>query len=412
MNGEDAVGAAPPADAGTTAPVVPPTPLPRKTGSWAIDYRNGLMEEISHAAAEDLTVETGGILIGSLQRRTIFIDSWAAVSCEHAHGPAMVLSPADRVKLLETLAAHRGTGGIASGPIGWMVSHRGGELRPSEADLELFQEHFPEPWHILLVVKPEPRDTARLAFFVREPDGSMNAFRAYRESVIRPKATQTLPERSGSLVRTRPSERIVNAEPAMAVIPGPKPAAEEERPKKVRSPLRWAWLALPAVAIAVAVAVFGFWLRPAEADPPLEVTLNDSNGQLVIRWTVPPQLLETADFGALTVKDGDAQQTMRLKKSDLRHGTATWERHSGDVRVDLMVWRGGVKNTGVAEFFGAPPVPKAAGNEAVPPALEKENADLREQVAAANARAKAAENLVRILKGRLNVEGGGSVARR
>ena len=98
------------------------------------------------------------------------------------------------------------------------------------------------------------------------------------------------------------------------------------------------------------------------------------------------------------VQDGAVRKTVRLTRSDLRGGSVTWTRESGDVRVDLVVNSNGRRRTGMAEFFGPPAIP---GDEASISSLKADNDALRAQLASSTARARSAENLVRILEQRL-----------
>src|SRR5579884_18103 len=378
----------------TAAPV--PSPV-RKPVSWAIDYRDGLLEEMGHAAAAAGGYDAAGVLLGSLLRRTIFIDSWRPF-------PRGV----DRHKLQDFLAEQGDPAPPASGPIGWVVSRPDGGPRPRETDLQVFGENFRQPWHVLLVIRPEPAGAVRVAFFVRDADGSLNVHRPYREFLVHRKQraaaaagvlVAAAPAAAGAVMDAPVTERAPTVSGSVAAPPGPSRAFENAA-RPPRSPLRWIWLALPALAIAIAVAVFGFWLRPADVDPPLEVTLTDKDSQLLIRWSAPADLARNADFGALKVVDGSAQNTIRLTSSDVRRGSLTWARQTGDVRVDLNVWSHGERRTGVAQFFGPAPALPAPGSDA----LNNENDKLRTQLAAAQQRARSAENLVRILKDRLQMQ--------
>src|ERR1700684_3120116 len=85
-------------------------------GSWSvaespvtIEYSLVVIEEIRHEVAEGIQklsrggMEVGGILFGTREGRTIRIMAMRPIACEHARGPAFLLSDADRKMLEEQL---------------------------------------------------------------------------------------------------------------------------------------------------------------------------------------------------------------------------------------------------------------------------------------------------------------------
>src|ERR1700733_8465692 len=86
-------------------------------GSWSvaespvtIEYSLVVIEEIRHEVAEGFQklsrggVEVGGVLYGSRDGRTIRIMAMRPIPCEHARGPAFLLSQPDQEILAEQLA--------------------------------------------------------------------------------------------------------------------------------------------------------------------------------------------------------------------------------------------------------------------------------------------------------------------
>src|SRR6202167_3281354 len=87
-----------------------------KFGSWSvaespisIEYSLVVIEEIRHEVAEGFQrlsrggIEVGGVLYGTRDGRTVRILAMRPIACEHARGPAFLLSDKDRISLNEQL---------------------------------------------------------------------------------------------------------------------------------------------------------------------------------------------------------------------------------------------------------------------------------------------------------------------
>src|ERR1700733_10588633 len=85
-------------------------------GSWnaagspvAIEYSLVAIEEIRHEVAEGFQklsrggMEVGGILYGTREGRTIRILAMRPIACQHARGPAFLLSDEDKKALEEQI---------------------------------------------------------------------------------------------------------------------------------------------------------------------------------------------------------------------------------------------------------------------------------------------------------------------
>src|SRR5260370_20831309 len=77
--------------------------------SVSIEYSLVVMEEMRQAVAEGFQklsrggLEVGGILYGNRDGRTVRILGMRPVECEHARGPAFLLSDKDKAALAEQL---------------------------------------------------------------------------------------------------------------------------------------------------------------------------------------------------------------------------------------------------------------------------------------------------------------------
>ena len=70
-----------------------------------IEYSHGLIEEIRHLVAEGFQklsrggMEVGGLLYGTREGTVMRITALRSMVCEHARGPGLLLSDADRQAL-------------------------------------------------------------------------------------------------------------------------------------------------------------------------------------------------------------------------------------------------------------------------------------------------------------------------
>jgi hypothetical protein len=70
--------------------------------------------------------------------------------------------------------------------VGWYHSHTRSEILFSDADREIHQRFFPEPWQAALVLRPHTFQPTRAGFFFREADGSIHGEASYGEFVLEP----------------------------------------------------------------------------------------------------------------------------------------------------------------------------------------------------------------------------------
>lgn len=340
-------------------------------------------------------VETRGILNGSLQRRSIVIESWTPFP--FTGGPG--LSEADRTKL-EGLTGSAGVNPARSGtPVGWVVTQTLGGAPPAQATVELFSEFFPHLWQLLLVVTQGAGRAPHAAFYIRDASGTLNTARPWREMDL---------TAGGMPAINRPTPRQdVPPQPAAVAARQPVPSAIPP------SVWRWLWVAVPVLAIFAALVAWRSWTRPAPVEETPDLSMSEAHDQLLLRWSTPVSILADTTRGELAIQDGETEKTIPLSKDELRHGSVMWQRETGEVRVHLRIWHGGRQANAVAEFFGRrgaapvvpPPVvssPAVSSNEV--DRLKKENADLRAELVRANARVAQSEDVVRILQNRLNIE--------
>jgi proteasome lid subunit RPN8/RPN11 len=357
-----------------------------KFAEWAapespitIEYSLIVIEEIRHAVAEGFQrlsrggIEVGGILYGTREDRTVRILAMRPIACEHARGPAFLLSDKDRKALNEQIladAADPHLAGLIS--VGWFLSHTRSEIAMSESDLELYSIFFTLPWQVTLVVRPGRGGTMRAGFFVREADGTVSAERSYLDFNFPDRLAGVLAAPGSRLVERAAGERRMNAMPraeafqsssgaiAAARRDFQKDTQEAVAPHFVPAPpprKKWPWLVGWALLVIVAV-VFGlrYWMTRPVTEP-VGLSVLEREGQLRIEWNRSARPVTAAVRGALVINDGKDTQTFALSPRELTTGSFTYARKSGDVEVRMQVEDAeGARVQEASRFLGQPPV--------------------------------------------------------
>jgi proteasome lid subunit RPN8/RPN11 len=377
---------------------------------FTIEYSHRVLDDIRLAVLDAFFslprggAEIGGILLGTHEPGRLVISDYLALDCEHATGPSFTLSSNDEAHLSELLASSR------SKVAGWYHSHTRSEIFLSEADLEIHQRLFPEPWQVALVMKPHTFQTLRMGFFFRERDGSIHGSEPYQEIVlealpmrpatpgrISPQAPQPKEETvariplAGASVPSHDREGVlvgVDVAP-VAMLEVPPPAFLTAQPE---APRRWlAILAILAIVAAVGAAGFetrALWLprviaavRAAPVGPPPSVGLNtlDTDGQLQIRWNRNSPPMQTAVDAILEITDGPRPQAIQMDRPHLQAGVFTYARQGDRVEVKLIVHLpDGQDVRDVTTFLGKLPERKPAPED---PEIRKQRDDLARQAA-------------------------------
>jgi hypothetical protein len=349
-----------------------------------IEYSLIVIEEIRHAVAEGFQrlsrggIEVGGILYGTRDGRTVRILAMRPIACEHARGPAFLLSDKDRMVLNEQLAADAEDphlDGLIS--VGWFLSHTRTEIALSDSDLELYSIFFPAPWQVTLVVRPGRASSMRAGFFVRETDGTVKSESSYLEFNFPDRLAGVLDRGPSSRPDRAQGERRLNVMPrseAFQSSTGAVAAARREAAPQIEvaaptfgqptqylpSPppkKKWPWLVGWALIVILA-AVFGlrYWmLRPVQE--PISLAVVEHDGQLRIEWNHSARPVTAAVHGTLVINDGSSTQTYSLSPRELTAGSYTYERKTGDVEVRMSVEDSdGAKIQEASRFLGQPPV--------------------------------------------------------
>jgi len=127
-------------------------------------------------------IEVGGVLYGTVESDVVRILAVREIACEHARGPSFILSDNDRALLAEQWDRDRDDPRLSGfSALGFYVSHTRSEVTLLPADVEFFNEFFPDPYHVALVIRPGRAGAMRAGFFVREADGSVKADTSYQD---------------------------------------------------------------------------------------------------------------------------------------------------------------------------------------------------------------------------------------
>ena len=387
---------------------------------FPIEYSLRVLDDIRLAVVDAFFslprggAEVGGILLGQRLKGRLAIEDYVALDCEHAFGPSFTLSARDQAKLAELLASAEQNPDRLK-PVGWYHSHTRSEVFLSEADQDLHNRYFPEPWQVALVLKPHTFHPTRAGFFFREPDGSIHGTASYQEFALEQLAVRPLPSGVVPATESAPSVHLrhgpdpggpVIAVEAEAVAQVPAPAAEpvagsasETQPDElplpnflVQPPKRKSrrFKVVLVMAICAAVAVLGYqtrdlWLpsllAAVRTAPELWVGLNatDNDGQLQIQWDGNSPTVRQATNANLEIDDGLVPWEIQLDARHLKAGTFVYSRQSERVDIKLAVHLpGGQQAHGATSFLGKLPERKPPPED---PEIRKQRDALAEQAA-------------------------------
>jgi len=359
---------------------------------FKIDYSLRALDDIRLAVTDAFFslprggAEIGGILLGSWESNRLTVSDFVALNCEHAFGPSFSLSRNDESRLEQLLAAKYGGARV----VGWYHSHTRSEIFLSQADLEIHNRFFPEPWQVAMVLRPHTFHPTRIGFFFRNADGHIHSEASYREDtltplpmkpVLAPKADAEpasgavvdAPPRNGQAARSNP---LLDAAAALAaarqgdVESHAEPIDEDPSQETDNTPYdfaprltlldkpsgehharagRWPLVLACGALVAVGFAAFATreaWLpkvnsilgRDEHRPAPLGLNLLDREGQLQIRWNPQSAAIPNAVGGVLRISgSGPFPQEITLDKAHLLNGYLTIQRQSDHVDVALVV---------------------------------------------------------------------------
>lgn len=105
------------------------------------------------------------------------------------------------------------------------------------------------------------------------------------------------------------------------------------------SGVRGAWKWYMAAAAVLATAAAGYWPRGSARGLALSAT--DATGQLHIIWDRSAQAIQHSTGGSVQILDRGVRTEVMLTSKDLRSGSISYARQSGDVELRLVVYQPG-----------------------------------------------------------------------
>ena len=370
-----------------------------------IEYSRVVIDELRIAATDGFNrlahggVEIGGVLFGVGNSDSIEILAHKPLTCEYAFGPSFTLSENDK-RALENLLASAPADPELTGmqAVGWYHSHTRSEISLSEKDLQLYQRYFPEIWQVALVLRPYRFDPVRAGFFFRERDGSVHAGPTRREFIIHPPRrkpsarVEADDEPVDSKIREAPvalaplAPQPVLEQASASPEPEPKASEPEERGRTAGAfdKVRWIWRAASIALVSLSVLYWIANLRPASR---LSLRAMDMGGQLRIEWSSDARAARNSVSAVLEIEDGSLKVRNELSKDQIRSGSVTYMRNTGNVLVRMVV-RGPDQaiTTETARFLGSPmQVGKTPAADTTEPPIE-ERVAIRQEVVSSPSR--------------------------
>ena len=158
-----------------------------------VEYPLDIMEELRGLVCDDLQrlsrggADAAGLLFGVTRVPVVRILTWRPISRGSIEDQAARVALHDRAELVRVLSGAATDSDIhGMEPLGWFVSRTQGGTGLTVPEVELFNNFFPNPWQVTLLLRRAPGGTARAGFFVRESSGFLRTDASYRELLIQP----------------------------------------------------------------------------------------------------------------------------------------------------------------------------------------------------------------------------------
>ncbi len=320
-------------------------------------------------------IEVGGVLFGTQQDQQIKIKAWRPIACEHANGPSFQLSSKDKsglIRLLEEAKDESDLHGLE--PVGWFVSHTRSDISIRIEDGIFWEKYFPQNWQIALVVKPSRFQPVQAGYFFRT--GSQTPLDPCLQEFVLPAAqVEKRPLREKREWTPAPPDvkHEIVEEPVLqetAVQSPPRtyrelaPAyevpfvREQLRPKPNYRRLLVAFLSVVAGTLLGIVGRLGFLYYSDTHQPNLGLSVSEENQELRVRWDKERIREWKATTAEIRFREATGETVKTIAAEALMLGACSYVRKSGDVQVQLKVFRDGKSPVvELARFLG--PLPTA-----------------------------------------------------
>jgi proteasome lid subunit RPN8/RPN11 len=328
---------------------------------YAVELKTGLIAQIIEevSAADDLGVETGGVLVGTFPRAselTIRIEQVIPIERRAEDGAEFVLTSAQRERFR---AAVRDANTRETSAVGFFRSHRGAPLALSDEDRRLSAEEFKNSIHLVLLVGTELPRSASIYFStgmqsppeiaVPEFEFSLDALTS--AATVHPSAPPVQPP----ALTAPPAQADMRASVALTTVseeapPRSVPFPVDQRPMWSESGGRsWGLFALLAIVLAIGAFAAGFIVRPLLPGSKLESELPRSVSKLDLRviagpdkvlqisWNHRAPVIYKANYGTLQIADGLQTREIRLSHDELETGSVAYERMNERLVATLIL---------------------------------------------------------------------------
>jgi hypothetical protein len=345
--------------------------------------------------------EVGGLLLGTVEPGevpTTRIEDAVPVPIEYAFGPFYAFSENDKNDFRETLRQWERSADRPLHAVGFYRSHMQDQLALGQHDLWLFSNHFPDPSHVALLIRPRAMRASVAGFFIREQE-QIHAESSYLEFPMR---LQGRPARTaGQAGATTPAQVAAPAPPVDVPLPSflnvPPPKEKKKRnwkwwkrgeppaPKAAPAPPQpfWTswWLQAPILACLLLVdGRLGFvsarQFRPPPARPAaasrdpyaLSLMVVEYGDNLCLSWDRNAPVIAQAERAVLSISDGDRNQSLDLELPTLHSPGfgVTYHRVTDRVKFRLEVFLKGRRSISETWELGASSAPPLETPRPVP----------------------------------------------
>jgi hypothetical protein len=303
---------------------------PSGNANYRIELNSDVIHELSSeiAAAEKSGIETGGLLLGSLEHTpipTLRVESLEMIAPSPQDGPLYLLSPQQQDEFVA--ASQRATTGQRV-PIGFFRSHlRSGPLALSLADKGFLWKQFRSATYLALLIEARGPRKAHLSVWRNGQAAFQSFVPAFPFDEKRPE-----PPRFEAPVPEAPPEV------RSPVVAEPPPVPRQQR---TISP---DWLVLCAVFLfALGIVLWPVWqatfggpwapLSPGH----ISLSVQPQGRDLRVTWDRKMPEIGRAEGATLTILDGSRRRDLRLGKDDLRFGSVVYRSGSGKVEASLAL---------------------------------------------------------------------------
>ncbi len=364
--------------------------------NWKVQYSIPLFHEIDFHVNEGYRriphggVEVGGVLYGRIDPGSVIISAFRPIECDHASGPSFLLSESDLSKLASSIQSASQDEELKElVPIGWFIAHTRGPLQMTARELQVFEQFFPEPGRVTVLVKPERFKPTRFAFLMRGESGRMASDGSLSQVILPlsgragkvsdpvtdlasapspPRPERRSSSESGTAEREQsgagvlplqtpveaaapaPTRDEVSAIPEpVPTIPAPFPSANPARQAQPARPQRRSGVLVTVLLLAALLGSgAGYWAYLQLPPPLITLRVQKRQSDLLVVWN--PIQTQAASYSAMRVNDG---KPVLLSADQKASGIAEIPLTSGDTKVEIVSRQWARESRGIVRFLQA-----------------------------------------------------------